>query len=217
MLATMATRRGPDDCVRIALSGSLNTTPWASVFHAKLTKSAPVTQANLDSWTDAVAQQWDTQFGGEIANAVTMSRAVATLYVPGGLQLTSDRGVSHAGREGAGVIADNAACKVVSWLSGVYWRGGKPRTYLPGVLEADVDVGKNVAAAKVTSLKAAALNFIAGVNGLTFGTITATQFGFISFRSGNADRVPPLFFPITSSTVHPRLGTQRRRLGKWLA
>ncbi len=41
-------------------------------------------------------------------------------------------------------------------------------------------------------------------------------FGFVSFNSGNAPRGTPLFFAYTGAKVHPRPGTQRRRLGKWV-
>jgi hypothetical protein len=114
-------------------------------------------------------------------------------------------------------IADNAACVVISWLSAVYWRGGKPRTYLPGVIGTATTDGVGITTSFATGIKTAAQAFRTAVNALTQGAITGTALGFVSFRTGNADRVPPTFYAISDATVHHRLSTQRRRLGQWVA
>jgi hypothetical protein len=66
-----------------------------------------------------------------------------------------------------------------------------------------------------TAWATAGTNFKSDANALTTGTITGTTFGFVSFQSGNAERGTPLFFAITGCIVHPRIGSQRRRNGKW--
>jgi len=212
----MASRRGPDNSVRIAISGSQNSVNWANVFHAQLTTSSAITQTDLDTWTTSFQAQYKTSFSGhQVANA-TYILAKAVLYTPGGGQLTSAVAMTGAGVEAGTAVADDSVAKVVSWLSTVYWRGGKPRTYLPGCPTADVLNNVQLTAASVSALATSAGAFRTAINVLAPGTITGTKLGFVSFRTGNADRVPAVFYEYTGARVHPRLGTQRRRLGKWL-
>jgi len=140
---------------------------------------------------------------------------VKASYFPTGLPL----GVvgEHTGSTSGGVSGDPlpasvAAC--ISWQSGVYWRGGKPRTYVGGLDYSALGNESQLAGSFVTALLADGTNLIAAFNALTSGNFDSVQFGLVSFVSGGVDRVPPLFFPITGCAVHPRMDTQRRRLGK---
>jgi hypothetical protein len=108
--------------------------------------------------------------------------------------------------------ASLAAC--ISWQSGVYWRGGKPRTYVGGLgVDAMADE-RELLGSLISGLLTNATNLISGFNALTSGNFDSCQFGFVSFTTGGVDRVPPLFFPIVGAAVHSRADTQRRRLGK---
>jgi hypothetical protein len=202
--------------VRVAVSGLHNAINWATIFHAQLVTSSSISQADLDSWTLAFGNAWKTRFLPQINTSTTVANTRSVLYTPGGGELLSVQTTAGTGSSGASDLADNAASMVVSWLSTVYWRGGKPRTYLPGVQSGDVTAAHLLTAGKITSLQSAAASFRTDVNALTSGTITGTTFGFVSFRTGNEERGTPLFFAITGAAVHGRIGTQRRRLGKWV-
>jgi hypothetical protein len=211
----MATRRGPDYSVRWAVQGLMNTIPWANIFWAQLTVSGTPTQADLDAWLTAASNAYKTRFAPHESSQVTYSQASALLFLPASLALPSLLAMTGGGTGGSSATEDQSACAVVSWQTGVYWRGGKPRTYLPLPLQGNVVNNRQLSSTEIASLLTAAGNFRTDMNALTTGAITATSFGFVSFRSGNADRVPPVFFPFTSVKIHARLGTQRRRLGKW--
>jgi hypothetical protein len=211
----MASRRGPDGTVRIAIQGTHNGTNWANVFWANLAGGAAAPQANLDTWVDAFANAYKARFGNLQTGQVAFVQAKATLFQTGGTVLQSVRAMTGTGANGSAELTENAAAAVVSWLSPVYWRGGKPRTYLAGITLANTTGAKALTAGAISAYALAGTNFRADVNALVAGAITSTTLGFVSFRSGNADRVPPVFFSITGATAHTRLGTQRRRLGKW--
>lgn len=212
----MASRRGPDNSVRISINGTINAVNWANVFYAQLTTSSSIIQADLDTWTSAFQAAYKTRLGAFECSNVLYASARAVLFAPGGGELLSVVSMTGAGTEAGTPIADNSMCKVISWLSSVYWRGGKPRTYLPQAATTDVTNNNQLVSGVVTNVTTAAQNFRNDINALTAGTITGTQLGFVSFQSGNTPRPTPLFFPFTGARVHPRLGTQRRRLGKWL-
>jgi len=212
----MATRRGPDNSVRVAIKGLYGSQNWANVFHCQLTTSSSIIQADLDTWTTSFQAQFKTSFAPRQSTGVSYVSATTTLYSPGGGVITSVIAMTGAGTNAGAIVNDNSASAVISWLSTVYWRGGKPRTYLQSVISGDLSNSFEFGATAITNYTTAATGFRTAINALTAGTITGTQLGFVSFSTGNVPRTPAVFFPITGARVHPRIGTQRRRLGKWL-
>lgn len=210
----MASRRGPDNSVRFSVSGLIDSVAWANVFYAQLTTSGTIAQADLDTWTAAAGAAFKTRFAASQATAVGYGQCRSVLFSPGGTELLSIASLTGTGSGGT-AVADDSACIVISWSTNVYWRGGKPRTYLAGVPNTAIVNGHNISSSPASAAATAAGNFRSDINALTAGTITGSSLGFVSFRTGNADRVPPQFYAFTGARVHPRLGTQRRRLGKW--
>jgi len=214
----MSTRRGPDNSVRAAIRGTISGQPWVNVFHAQLSTGSAITQADLDSWLNTFQANYKTRLGAHQPATVAFVSAQATLYTPNGGVLQSSVSMTGNGTSGTTEIKDASACKVITWLSTVYWRGGKPRTYLAGVGDTDLIAGSNhqIGSTEATSLTTAAANFRTDTNAQAVGTITGTSFGFVSFFTGKVARTPAVFFAITGAKVHPRIGTQRRRIGKWI-
>lgn len=211
----MATRRGPDNSVRVAIAGTNSGVNWANIFHAQLTTSSAIIQSDLDSWLNSFQADYKTRFAPFMYAGVAYSNAKAVCYTPGGTALLSSVTMTGAGSSGGTAVADNSLCYVVSWNTNVYWRGGKPRTYLPGISTAGMSSNTTLAGATQTSVQTAAGNFRTDINALAPGTITGSSLGFVSFSSGNVPRSPAVFFPVSGAKVHGRAGTQRRRMGKW--
>jgi hypothetical protein len=211
----MASRRGPDNSVRVAFVGTVRGQTVANVKYFQLTTSSTPAQADLDAWLTTIGTQFKTSFQSQLPSDYTFSYAKAVMFVPGGSELVSTyTPTAWSGTFASGTVT-GATSGVISWSSGVYWRGGKPRTYFPvgsGAISGGNDL---LTSAYRTSLATAATGFRTGANTATSGAITGTAFGFVSFQSGNAERGTPLFFAITGAVIHPRVGTQRRRNGKW--
>lgn len=211
----MATRRGPDNTVRWSVGGLISGVAWRNIYWALLTPNPTITQSDFDGWLNVAATAHKTNFQGLMSVDVTYVSATATLFLPGNGSMQSTFAMSGAGTGGA-ALPDTEACHVLSWKSSVYWRGGKPRSYLPGVATANINADhRTLTSTIIGTLTTNAGSLRTTVNADTKPTITGSVFGFVSFRSGNADRIPPVFFPITGAVVHPRLGSQRRHLGKW--
>lgn len=106
-----------------------------------------------------------------------------------------------------------AACG--SWTSTASWRGGKPRTYLPGVSASYITTvgGAALTPTASTNYKTQFTAFLAQVNATTGGG-AAFNMGFPSYYSKCAFRPTPLFFPFLGVVVHDRVDSQRRRSGK---
>lgn len=212
----MASRRGTDNSVRVAISGTLPSGTWANVFWAQLTTSGTPSQTDLDSWTTAFQSAYKTQLGQFSQTTVPYVQATAGLFLPASGFLASLITMTGAGTGLAGASVPNSSSLILSWLTGVYWRGGKPRTYLPLPPASMIEFSHDVPAATRTTLVTQGNAFRTAVNALTAGAITGTQLGLMSFSSGGAPRAVPVFYAFTGVKAHGRLGTQRRRLGKWI-
>lgn len=103
----------------------------------------------------------------------------------------------------------------LSWAIAARYRGGKPRWYLPGITTGALSAsyGSAILPSWAATTQGAADGWLVAINGSSAGGSTVTV-GTISFRTGNAPRVTPLFRSFTGITVHERLDSQRRRSGK---
>jgi hypothetical protein len=213
----MASRRGPDNSVRISINGSYWGVANANVFSAQCVVPGTPTQAQFDAWVAAFGAAYINRFKNHQSVSQLYSTAKATYFLPGGLAMESVQPLAGAGTDVSGADDPGSVCAVISWLANVYWRGGKPRTYLPGLRTADRSGAIGLSVAGAAAIDGNAGLFMADINALAPAGFTSTALGFVSFRSGLADRVPPIFFPFTGHRVHLRLGTQRRRLGHYVA
>lgn len=195
--------------------GTIRAQAAAMTYHAQLTTSSSISQADLDTWLTTFAANFKTDFQTQLPTDFAINYFKCVLYTPGGGELVSTITPTAWSGTASSISLSGSACAVVSWQSGVYWRGGKPRSYMP-LFSNGVNSGTDtLTSAFKTSLAAAAVAFKNHVNANTSGTITGSTFGFVSFQSGNAPRGTPLFFAIVGAVIHPRMGSQRRRLGKW--
>lgn len=202
----------PVGTARVAISTQGSAGPEAvNVIWLNLTASTHV-QADLDALLDAIAAAWHTRFTSFIDSAKTVVEIRASWIFASGSVLESVRARSDAMTGGTGV--DNlATCYVIDWAIGDYYRGGHPRTYLPGPPQSVITDGRTVSATPRANLAAAAVNFKNDVNALTQGGISAVALGTVSFARGKVWRTPPLFRPYLGASVRQVIGTQRRRLG----
>jgi hypothetical protein len=182
-----------------------------NIFWLNLASAAPA-QADLDAIVDAVVAAYNTRFTGFIVSTATLTQATATWLDGVGTVLESTRAYGDVMTGGTGI--DNlASCYVINWSIRDYYRGGKPRTYLPGVLQSVVTDGRTIAATPRANLAAAAVNFMNDVNALTHGGITSCHLGTVAFQRHNAWLTPPVFKQYQGASVRLVMGTQRRRLG----
>jgi hypothetical protein len=120
---------------------------------------------------------------------------------------------NHAGGDDSGGLPANLAC-VVSWGIVDTYRGGKPRTYLPGMSQGNEASVRTWDDDFVTAVSAAGAAFITAVNGITTTNLTSVSLGTLHFFSGGVALDPPTFDPYLTASAQKRICTQRRRLGR---
>lgn len=106
----------------------------------------------------------------------------------------------------------------VSWQIAPAYRGGKPRTYLPGIPVNAVltTASSQLSTTYANGLASFAHNFLTTMNSTTVpgsGSSHITM-GAVSYYHGHAVRPTPIFNPFIGTHVHERIDSQRRRNGK---
>jgi hypothetical protein len=146
---------------------------------------------------------------------------VCEVFSTDGNGLYASAPVSIVG-SGAASINPPQCAVCISWKSsGINWRGGRPRTYIPAIPTTALATGGSAALASTyaTQVKAQGNQFILSSNAIavTGGPI---KVGTISYYNSVVNPTPPhlrttpVFFPYLSCVVHDRLDSQRRRSGK---
>ena len=201
----------PPGYARVAITGTLLTKPWVMIFYLQLTGSS-ITTADLNTLAGDIGTAWNTNCAGQVTSDV-VSTGCTIVYVPSvGNELVGTSTFSHGGSGGGTTVADVSACYVVNWHINAYYRGGHPRSYVPGVITGNVTNGSGITGGAQSSVTSAYTNFLTAVNGYTTTNISAASMGTMSFQSGNAWRGTPLFRKYQSVSVRALLGSQRRRI-----
>lgn len=109
--------------------------------------------------------------------------------------------------------SDQEAAQVaylVNWATGDIRRGGKPRQYVPGVVEGALADSARLTTSIQTAINGRLITWLEDGPTLTI----PLQLVEMSFRTANADRAEAVHFPIIGGSLNPVVGTQRRRVGR---
>lgn len=211
----MATRPWPAvNTVRVAFEGlTAKSVPWANVFWTATSISGSASGADLAIVASNLHALFNTHLWTLQGNDATLERTVCNFYSAEPDQLVADSLSSHAGGSDNPTEVDSLAA-VISWQFPQTWRGGKPRTYMAALPTEAFEDSNTLADDYVTALIAGANAFRLGINGCAHGSFEDLALGVQSFFSGNAPRAEGVFYGYTGETVHPRIDSMRRRLGR---
>jgi hypothetical protein len=201
----------PVGTVRLTLSGTLATHKWANVLWLLLTSASPAS-ADLNTLLTAINTAWGTRVRPLLGTDCSLTLMQGVWLHAAGSEIVGTNATVQTGGVGEASVNSAAACFIISNHISSYYRGGHPRTYLPGVRASAVTNGSAISGSVLTSLTTGWNNLRTDINALTAGGITAVQLGTVRFQSGNAWLTPPVFRAFINSTVRSTLGTQRRRI-----
>jgi hypothetical protein len=210
---------------QIRTSGKVGPNPWAVVLHWYAGNPVAWTTSQVQGLAQAVHNSWITNLVPMFATDV-----ITTLTETVDLTDTTERagiaGPLDTPGTSPGTVPTLAACILVSHKIGARFRGGHPRTYLPGSQASATADGDTWIASNVSNFQTRWDAFISTVKtdmqaaGLATNnqccprytyTYTAdnNKHKFIKTRTGYLNA-----FPITApSVVSHQIATQRRRLG----
>lgn len=161
---------------------------------------------------------WSTHFKASVTSYWRLSAVLATVVDGSGNQSASST-AAVSGTASPPAFPPQS-CVAVSWLGLPSYRGGKPRTYLPGVPESAGTPGTSqLIASYCSTLRTAAQAAILDMTPFTVHSATPAL-GTVSYINKGVNPVPPhhrpspIFYSYTGARVHERLDSQRRRSGK---
>jgi hypothetical protein len=187
---------------------------------------APLTSTGLGDLLGHVSSAWTSTLSQSTHNGYTLATLVAT-------DLNSDMGavaVTNPGTLGGVASAsplDASVCWLINHKVGRRYRGGHPRTYLPGPRIEDLQNGVSWASASIGTLTSNWQNFVIDLESNSsvvtpLVPVNVSRYsGFtvvIHPKTGRAENVPtprvggPLIDKITGFSVNPIPGNQRNRL-----
>lgn len=200
--------------IRVAYSGTYLGTTWAVIHWFFSAFTSDPTDADVDSLNTALAGAFASHLLGPISSTTThFTTTSTTVYLGVSGVIRRIRVADATGAQGGGDLPAQVSI-LVDWASRDGRRGGKPRSYMPGVAHDVVLESYQVASGSLAGMNTAVAAYIAAVNALTEGTIPTLEFVDMSFVNGGAYRATPVFFPITGGHVRPVLATQRRRVDR---
>lgn len=199
------------NAVKCIIGGTQGGLPWVNMFHLQHSAGS-LTQAHLDTVAQTMLDTYVSQFL-PILNGVTIVTSSQVIDLSSRTGLFSSASGSHPGTNVVGSPTSNQTAMVISWKITDRYRGGHPRTYIPGMSTADITNGHTWTGAFVNLALASARGFRSAVNAITTGGF---QWSLVCVRyfSHHALLVDPLVRVINDAQVHSRVDTMRRRLGK---
>jgi hypothetical protein len=204
----------PAGIAKIVHEGTIFLKNWANIFYVLLGSSGPISAPDFLN----LVTQMHGAYGTNLQNWKHVGSNLNTtrgIYVPTpGSEIVEEYTNIVPGATTSSTALPNNCAITGSWSIDAYYRGGHPRTYLDGGYDSQITNGADILPAEIAARETNFLAYASAVNGMTAGTITSVQLGTLSYARHNAWRPTPLFFRYQVVTVHPRLDSQRRRLGK---
>ena len=213
------------EVLRIALVGTLGgDTNVVNRFYINYTGPAGSASA-LATCCASIATAWNTDLASLFPTDYTLT-AVYAEDLTSSTAPVADALVSHAGTRSGNALAAGQAAVVRNHIARRY-RGGHPRTYLSCFTNTDLATAQTWQSASISALASGWSAFIAAtvsaVN--TWCSGGPSNHASVSFYEGFTNRtypsgriypVPnvrttPVVDPVTSYSVNPHIGSQRRR------
>lgn len=194
-------------------------------YHLTYTGGPPA-GSDMSTLASGIESHWASAVQGDMPTDVTLTEVTATDISSASGAVGTWSGSDPGGT--SGTIVSAGACFVLNHQISRRYRGGKPRTYVPGVLLTDMTDTNQISSGRQASLLSSWEAFVSGVLGITGMSITLQNIASVSYFSGfttvlnpvtgRTRDVPklrvdgPVIDVIRSTTVAAKLGSQRRRL-----
>ena len=198
----------PDGIARVEYFGVNDDAEFMNGFWLQLT-GAFGSGEREDLATDLYGVYQD-DFLPAMSNTVTLQQCKLTSYEAGG-EFIATSSASHAGGTADQTFPANV-CVLISWGIPEHYRGGHPRTYLPGGAQLASGSRKLIDSGVQATFTAEAAAFMGDINALTTPGITEVNLGTLARVRAGAALTPAEFEGFTSAFCRQRVASQRRRL-----
>lgn len=206
----------PPGWLRVAFEGTNQGTSWAVINWFVTTPTTDPTQAELDTLIDLIAEAFGDNLivNGNVSTDVqltTIRGVYATASPPD--KMRSVRVADEVGGSG-GAAEAGQVCYLIDWNSADGRRGGKPRSYIPGVTNASMADQAVLNASDQANMTTHANAYHNAVNAITSSPWSTIHLVDASFVNGGAYRLTPHAYEIFGGFCSNAVGTQRRRVNR---
>jgi hypothetical protein len=201
--------------VKVVVGYNNNTTPQAkaaNVMHIQWQDK--VNHPLVDLGT--LLTHWQTLWPNAVQTTMHPSWSMTSITATslGGDGLTTSIATAAPG-SASGTALPPQCAMCFSWKSGIVARGGRGRTYLPGLTSAGLinAAGSEFLATYCSAVKGQLETFLSTLDALTIGGASPILV-IPSYYHNCQLRTPPLITQVNDVVVHNRLDSQRKRSGK---
>lgn len=197
-----------DGVARVVISGQWDTKAWANIFHVRCAPG-PIPQGQLDEIVTIFHNWWSTSIAPHVSNAVSVDQ-VQAVDIGSSTGAVSTNSVVIVGGVAGNAYPPNTSF-LINWKINRRYRGGHPRTYLPGPTQNDSNTAGVVLPGSITAMNTAANALI---NNLLLGTTLPGGYALstVHYHLGHVLLTVPIVDAIQAGTCNGKLATQRRRL-----
>jgi len=202
--------------IRVAFEGNYGPCTWAVIHHFTSDASDDVTGAQLAAVLTTIRDAFGAHFitGPDTSNNLHLTRVNGVRMNDSGSGVIRRTVVADISGDGGTDDDPGQVAYLYNWSTGDPRRGGKARSYLPGVLDSDqLDQGR-LLASRVASRTSEANVYLAAANAASSGALTGLQMVEYSIVDSDAYRLAAVVYTIEDGTCNDVLGSQRRRVGR---
>jgi len=199
--------------VRCTAYGRIAGVRTANVWHIQCNNGVgPIALSDVTALATAVRGYAKIRFTNLLSNVYTQLELVA-------LDLTNatGAGVTITGSDVGGTVTTplpaNVAC-CITWAISRHYRGGHPRTYLPGIPGGAQQDANSFTASFIGQVNTGAAGFRSDINAFTSTGISQARLCVVHRYRDNVKLVPPQVTYIDGASCDSRMDSQRRRLGR---
>jgi hypothetical protein len=205
----------PVGTARVAVEGEYGPTKWANVYYMAVGTWDP---AHLDDVItllgSAIHDLYDSAIHlGNFDNGWHLSRTKIGFRDASDSMYKSTYVVDASGTWTGGG-EDAQVCYLINWTTNDPRRGGKPRQYISGVIDASQRDVANLDGSFVSGVSGRIQTWLDGLHARSSGTASGVSLLEMSFVNGNAYRSTAHTWPIRAGSFNPVIATQRRRVDR---
>jgi hypothetical protein len=200
------------NAIKVQFQGTYNGIPWANIVHLK-TAAATITQPRMQTLAANMFTDYATDLMPNLSSHVTLKSVTVTdISTSTGLGAVATG--TQAGGQGGNDMGANCAW-VLSWSIPTRYRGGRPRTYLPGIPQSAIQDSRSLSATAVTAMQSSLNTWLAAILlDTSLGVAGSVALACTHYRGNPAHGPYPTLEQITSGVCRTIFGTQRRRIGR---
>lgn len=208
----------PTRSCKVEYVGVFKEANWANVMWLYLTGNGTIPNSYLVALADACFSGYATELLPEVSFEVELQFVRVNVWDGSDVtQAISTQPGATGGKLDPALPANVAVC--ISWPLAVHYRGGHPRTYLPGPVQSSLAGTTRFRNDYCTDVATRAGRFHTALEAIpASASVSSVEHGVISFQAKKQWRTPPVFRRIGNGAhVDARIDSQRRRLGRDVA